>query len=154
MNYEIISQCYCEDENPFSQEIISTGIKDAMEISDFFLLNKIPKEIRKKPTFIHIDTSLTGDRTGIGGVCMLGKDRIEKFDMKSNKTIKLTYTDKKVFFATPKIYGEIKDIKDNSGFNYTKEFTRNEMAIKDVLYYVYTLEDKASVTDISFTFSY
>lgn len=73
---------------------------------------------------------------------------------KSNKTIKLTYTDKKVFFATPKIYGEIKDIKDNSGFNYTKEFTRNEMAIKDVLYYVYTLEDKASVTDISFTFSY
>ena len=73
---------------------------------------------------------------------------------KSNKTIKLTYTDKKVFFATPKIYGEIKDIKDNNGFSYTKEFTRNEIIIKGVLYYVYTLEDKASATDISFTFSY
>lgn len=92
LNYEIISQCYCDDNNPFSQEIISTGIKDAMEISDFFLLNTIPKEIRKKPTFIHIDTSLTGDRTGIGGVCMLGKERTEKFDMQTNKTIKTYQT--------------------------------------------------------------
>ena len=92
MNYEIISQCYSEDKNPFSQEIISTGIKDAMEISDFFLLNEIPKEIRKKPTFIHIDTSLTGDRTGIGAVCMLGKERTDKFDMKANKTIKTYQT--------------------------------------------------------------
>lgn len=92
LNYEIISQCYSEDKNPFSQEIISTGIKDAMEISDFFLLNEIPKEIRKKPTFIHIDTSLTGDRTGIGGVCMLGKERTDKFDIKANKTIKTYQT--------------------------------------------------------------
>lgn len=92
LNYEIISQCYSEDKNPFSQEIISTGIKDAMEISDFFLLNEIPKEIRKKPTFIHIDTSLTGDRTGIGAVCMLGKERTDKFDMKANKTIKTYQT--------------------------------------------------------------
>lgn len=92
LNYEIISQCYCDDENPFSQEIISTGIKDALEISDFFMLNKIPKEIRKKPTFIHLDTSLTGDRTGIGAVCMLGKERTEKFDMQANKTIKTYQT--------------------------------------------------------------
>ena len=92
LNYEIISQCYSEDKNPFSQEIISTGIKDAMEISDFFLLNEISREIRKKPTFLHIDTSLTGDRTGIGAVCMLGKERTDKFDMKANKTIKTYQT--------------------------------------------------------------
>lgn len=92
LNYEIISQCYCEDKNPFSQEIISTGIKDSLEIKDFFLLNEIPREIRKKPTFIHIDTSLTGDRTGIGGICMLGKDRTEKFDMQANKIIKTYQT--------------------------------------------------------------
>jgi hypothetical protein len=85
LNYNIISQCYCDDVNPFSQEIISTGIKDALEIKDFFNLNMIPRNIRKKPTFIHIDTSLTGDRTGIGAVCMLGKDKIEKFDMQANK---------------------------------------------------------------------
>lgn len=92
LNYDIISQCYCEDENPFTQEIISTGIHDQLEIQDFFKLNLIPKEIRKKPQFIHIDTSLTGDRTGIGDVCMLGKDKIEKFDMQANKTIKTYQT--------------------------------------------------------------
>ena len=92
LNYNIISQCYCEDANPFSQEIISTGIHDALEIKEFFNLNLIPQDIRKKPTFIHIDTSLTGDRTGIGAVCMLGKDKIEKFDMQANKIIKTYQT--------------------------------------------------------------
>lgn len=92
LNYNIISQCYCDDTNPFSQEIISTGIHDALEIKEFFNLNLIPQDIRKKPTFIHIDTSLTGDRTGIGAVCMLGKDKIEKFDMQANKIIKTYQT--------------------------------------------------------------
>lgn len=92
LNYDIISQCYCEDHNPFTQEIISTGIKDELEIKDFFKLNEIPSDIRKKPTFIHIDTSLTGDRTGIGAVCMLGRDKIEKFDVQANKTIKTYQT--------------------------------------------------------------
>lgn len=92
LNYNIISQCYCEDTNPFSQEIISTGIHDALEIKEFFMLNLIPQDIRKKPTFIHIDTSLTGDRTGIGATCMLGKDKIEKFDMQANKIIKTYQT--------------------------------------------------------------
>lgn len=88
LNYDIISKCYCEDENPFSQEIITTGIKDNLKIEDFFLLEKIPKEIRKKPIFIHIDTSLTGDRTGIGATGILGKVKKEEFDIQANKTIR------------------------------------------------------------------
>ena len=92
LNYDIISQCYCEDKNPFTQEIISTGIHDELEIKDFFELKLIPNDIRKKPHFIHIDTSLTGDRTGIGAVCMLGRDKIEKFDMQANKIIKTYQT--------------------------------------------------------------
>jgi len=92
LNYDIISQCYCEDENPFTQSVISTGIHDELAISDFFILKEIPREIRKKPTFIHIDTSLTGDRTGIGAVCMLGREKIETFDMVANKTIKTYQT--------------------------------------------------------------
>ena len=92
LNYNIISQCYCEDENPFTQEIISTGIYDDLEIKDFFVLNKVSQEIKRKPSFIHIDTSLTGDRTGIGCVAMLGRSKIEKFDMQSNKTIKTYQT--------------------------------------------------------------
>ena len=92
LNYDIISQCYCEDTNPFTQEIISTGIHDSLEIKDFFKLNLVPPDIRRKPTFIHVDTSLTGDRTGIGAWCMLGKQKIEKFDMQANKIIKTYQT--------------------------------------------------------------
>lgn len=88
LNYDLISQCYCEDENPFTQEVIMTGIKDELEIKDFFVLNKVSNDIIKKPMFIHIDTSLTGDNTGISGVSMLYRQKYETFDLQSNKTIK------------------------------------------------------------------
>ena len=92
LSYDIISQCYTNDINPFTQEIISTGTKDSLEIKDFFKLNLIPMDIRRKPTFIHIDTSLTGDRTGIGSVCMLGREQVEKFDLQANKIIETFQT--------------------------------------------------------------
>lgn len=92
LNFEIISQCYCGDQNPFKQEILTIGTKDDLEIQDFFILNLVPNDIRKKPIFIHIDTSLTGDRTGIGATCMLGKTKMEKFDMQANKMIKANQT--------------------------------------------------------------
>lgn len=92
LNFEIISQCYCGDQNPFKQEILTIGTKDDLEIQDFFILNLVPHDIRKKPIFIHIDTSLTGDRTGIGATCMLGKTKMEKFDMQANRMIKANQT--------------------------------------------------------------
>ena len=88
LNYEIISQCFSESQNPFTLEIISTGIKDDQRIEDFFKLNLIPLEIKKKPLFIHIDTSVTGDRTAIGGVCQLYRDKRSTFDFVSGNTIK------------------------------------------------------------------
>ena len=88
LNYDIINQCYVNDVNPFRQEILTIGIKDELKIEDFFDLNLVPTIIRKKPIFIHIDTSLTGDRTGIGATCLFGKDKREVFDMEANKIIK------------------------------------------------------------------
>lgn len=88
LNYEIISQCYTEDLNPFNQSILSIGIKDTLEIKEFFILNRIPPEVRKKPHFIHIDTSLTGDRTAIGDTCLFGRTKMETFDIQANKTIR------------------------------------------------------------------
>ena len=90
--YDIIKQCYSEDENPFTQEILSIGIKDDLQIKDFFIANKIPNEIRKLPIFIHIDSSLTGDRTGIGATALLGKKKTNTFDINSNKTIQTYVT--------------------------------------------------------------
>jgi len=88
LNYEIISQCYTEDQNPFINEIISLGTKDDLEVKDFFKLNDVIPDIRRKPGFIHIDTSLTGDRTGIGYTCMIGRQKTETFDVAANKVIK------------------------------------------------------------------
>lgn len=73
---------------------------------------------------------------------------------KGNKSVTLTYNDKKVFYAYPKAYGTLRDIKDGNGFSYINDFTRSEMTIKGVVYYVYTIKDRASATGITFTFSF
>ena len=61
--------------NPFSQEIIEVGSAkdDTTQYYDFFDLTKIPKGYMRKPMYIHLDMSKTGDRTGIAGIWVLGK---------------------------------------------------------------------------------
>lgn len=73
---------------------------------------------------------------------------------KGNKSIKMTYNDKKVFFAYPKEYGPLREIKDNNGFNYINDFTQQTMTIQNIVYYIYALEDKSSAKDITFTFNF
>jgi len=87
LNYDMISQNYTEDKNPFTQEILSIGTTDDMQIKDFFKLDLISPDIKKKHLFVYIDGSLTGDRTGISGVCLLGKSKMKSFDVQANKTI-------------------------------------------------------------------
>lgn len=62
-------------ENPFIKEVIEVGNAkdDTAQYFDFFDLSKVPQKVRYKPLFIHLDMSLSGDRTGIGGVFILGK---------------------------------------------------------------------------------
>ena len=74
--------------------------------------------------------------------------------IKSNKTVVMSYEDKKVFFTYPKSYGNLKDIVDGSGFSYINDFTLSEISIKNVAYNLYSLEEKASVTDITYTFMF
>lgn len=64
-----------EAENPFTKEILEIGNakEDKLEYKDFFDLTKIPKEMMSKPLFIHLDMSLSGDKTGIAGVWIKGK---------------------------------------------------------------------------------
>ena len=61
--------------NPFSQEVLEIGTSkdDSLQYQDFFDLNLIPKEIKSKPLYIHLDLSKTGDKTGISGVFAVGK---------------------------------------------------------------------------------
>lgn len=68
--------CKCDGVlNPFTKDIIEVGNApdDKQQYSDYFDLSKIPSELKSKPLFVHLDMSISGDKTGIGGVFIYGK---------------------------------------------------------------------------------
>lgn len=80
-NYDMFSQCYIESyKNPFITEVITTGMHDDLKLSDFFEIDKVPYEVRSMPQFIHIDGSLTGDRTGISDVGVSGLKETKQYN--------------------------------------------------------------------------
>lgn len=64
-----------EIENPFTKEIIDVGYSpsDTAQYYDFFDISKVPKELMTRPLYIHMDMSISGDKTGIAGVWIVGK---------------------------------------------------------------------------------
>lgn len=60
-------------QNPFTKEIIECGLNDQVQYSEYFDINKIDPKFKKKPLFIHLDMSVSGDKTGIAGVWIIGK---------------------------------------------------------------------------------
>lgn len=58
--------------NPFP-DVIECGNDDNTQYKDWFDMTKVPKEYLGKPLFIHLDMSLSGDKTGIAGVWIIGK---------------------------------------------------------------------------------
>lgn len=73
-------------------------------------------------------------------------------DVKNNQTIKLTYTDASVFFAYPSVYGELENIKDGNGLSYFDDFTLQTTSLNGENYNIYILQEKATVSNISFSF--
>ena len=73
---ERITQAKTESfENPFTKDIIEVGNgqDDVSQYSDYFDLSKVDPVMKTRPLFIHLDMSLSGDKTGIGGVWIKGK---------------------------------------------------------------------------------
>ena len=64
-----------EYQNAFTKEIIEVGNgpDDSTQYYEFFDLSRIPSELKSKPLYVHLDMSLSGDKTGIGGVFAVGK---------------------------------------------------------------------------------
>lgn len=62
-------------ENPFTREIleIGNGPDDEAQYYNFFDLEKVDPKLKSKPLFIHLDMSVSGDKTGIAGVFIKGK---------------------------------------------------------------------------------
>lgn len=61
--------------NPFTKEVlvIGDGPEDKDQYYNYFDLTQIPHGMKEKPLFIHLDMSLSGDKTGIAGVWIKGK---------------------------------------------------------------------------------
>lgn len=61
--------------NPFTREIIEVGNApgDNIQYSDFFDMSQIDPIMKYKPLFIHLDMSVSGDKTGIAGTWISGK---------------------------------------------------------------------------------
>lgn len=62
-------------QNPFSSEIleIGNGPEDNNQYYDFFDISKLNPDYLEKPMYIHLDMSITGDKTGIAGTWIVGK---------------------------------------------------------------------------------
>ena len=61
--------------NPFTKDIIEVGNSpdDIIQYSNFFDLSRVDPRDMARPLFIHLDMSLSGDKTGIAGVWITGK---------------------------------------------------------------------------------
>jgi len=61
--------------NPFTKDIIEVGNspEDFLQYANFFDMSRINPRDLTRPLFIHLDMSLTGDKTGIAGVWITGK---------------------------------------------------------------------------------
>jgi hypothetical protein len=61
--------------NPFTKEVIEVGDakEDTTQYYDFFDLSSVPIEMRSRPLYIHLDMSVSGDKTGIAGAWIKDK---------------------------------------------------------------------------------
>lgn len=64
-----------EYKNPFTKDIIEVGNApdDYYQYSNFFDLSQVSPKDMARPLFIHLDMSLSGDKTGIAGTWITGK---------------------------------------------------------------------------------
>lgn len=61
--------------NPFTKDVIEVGNSpdDILQYSNFFDMSRVNPRDLARPLFIHLDMSLSGDKTGIAGVWITGK---------------------------------------------------------------------------------
>lgn len=87
ITFENLSKNYMGMHQPFQSNILKIGTKDSLKIQDFFVPELIPSELYSKPIFIHLDCSLTGDRTGIGAVAAIGYRYQNEYDINNGQIV-------------------------------------------------------------------
>ena len=99
--------------NPFNKDIIEVGNSpdDVTQYANYFDLSKVNPRDMSRPLFIHLDMSLSGDKTGIAGVWITGK-RPQKVGEDPSKELEF-----KVAFSV--------SVKAPKGFQVSFEKNRN-----------------------------
>jgi hypothetical protein len=67
--------------NPFTKDVLTVGnsADDLTQYYDFFDLSRIPSDLKARPLYVHLDMSISGDKTGIAGIWITGKkDKVEE----------------------------------------------------------------------------
>lgn len=75
--------------NLFTRDIIEVGNSptDTQQYYDFIDLTRLDRSMIGKPMFVHLDMSISGDKTGIAGVWIKGKKPVAEGETESNSLI-------------------------------------------------------------------
>lgn len=73
--------------NPFIRDIIEVGNdpEDKAQYYDYFDLKKVDQTLISRPLFIHMDMSVSGDKTGIAGIWIKGKKPHKPGELDTNE---------------------------------------------------------------------
>lgn len=97
-NYKEYEDNVSEDiQSPFDREVLKIGLKDQMKIKDFFNPDVVPYVVYSKKLFIHIDTSVSGDRTGLSCSAVMGYKNQDRVDESGNSEIMKELVYRQVF---------------------------------------------------------
>ena len=83
-------ECINENiKNPFSKEVIEVGDAkdDTTQYSDYFDLTHVPAELKARPLYIHLDMSVSGDKTGIAGAWIKDKYTAPSDNVSQSKSL-------------------------------------------------------------------
>lgn len=78
--YDRIKDTFGPRKNPFSTSVLTIGCHDDQQIYNYFSPKLVGEALRAKPCFLHIDGSLTGDRTGISMVAITGLRNVNRYN--------------------------------------------------------------------------
>ncbi len=87
---ERFNSCKSESiKNLFTRDIIEVGNSptDSQQYYDYIDLNNLDTSMKSKPMFIHLDMSVSGDKTGIAGVWIKGKKKGAEGEPNDNSLI-------------------------------------------------------------------
>lgn len=71
--------------NPFTKEVIEVGDskEDITQYYDYFDMSVVPPEMKSRPLYIHLDMSVSGDKTGIAGAWIKDKYSVAENESQS-----------------------------------------------------------------------